>query len=112
MGGKGLRRASQIAILNANYMAKRLESHFKLLFKDPRSGLVAHEFIIDVRDLKKTAGIEAVDIAKRLMDYGRFYLIFFVDFVLKAVLFYRFPCPYYVLAGQRHFNGGTHRIRR
>lgn len=74
MGGKGLRRASQIAILNANYMAKRLESHFKLLFKDPRSGLVAHEFIIDVRDLKKTAGIEAVDIAKRLMDYGKYLL--------------------------------------
>lgn len=71
MGGKGLRRASQIAILNANYMAKRLESHYKLLFKDARSGLVAHEFILDVRDLKKTAGIEAVDIAKRLMDYGK-----------------------------------------
>lgn len=70
MGGKGLRRATQIAILNANYMAKRLDNDYKILYRDPRSDLVAHEFIIDVRDLKKTAGIEAVDIAKRLMDYG------------------------------------------
>lgn len=70
MGGKGLRRATQIAILNANYMAKRLENDYKILFRDPRSGLVAHEFIVDVRDFKKTTGIEAVDIAKRLMDYG------------------------------------------
>lgn len=72
MGGKGLRRATQIAILNANYMAKRLENDYKILFRDHRSGLVAHEFIVDVRDFKKTTGIEAVDIAKRLMDYGKF----------------------------------------
>lgn len=70
MGPKGLRKATQVAILNANYMSKRLESHYKTLFKGANSELVAHEFIIDTRDLKKTANIEAVDIAKRLMDYG------------------------------------------
>lgn len=70
MGGRGLRKATQVAILNANYMSKRLESHYKTLFRSSRSGLVAHEFVIDVRDFKKSANIEAVDIAKRLMDYG------------------------------------------
>lgn len=70
MGGRGLKRATQIAILNANYMSKRLETHYKTLFKDPKTELVAHEFILDIRDFKKTANIEAVDIAKRLMDYG------------------------------------------
>lgn len=70
MGGRGLKRATQIAILNANYMSKRLENHYKTLFKDPVANLVAHEFILDIRDLKKTANIEAVDVAKRLMDYG------------------------------------------
>ncbi|XP_017786858.1 PREDICTED: glycine dehydrogenase (decarboxylating), mitochondrial [Nicrophorus vespilloides] len=70
MGPRGLRKATQVAILNANYMSKRLDSHYNTLFKGPTSKLVAHEFIIDIRDLKKTANIEAVDIAKRLMDYG------------------------------------------
>lgn len=71
MGTKGLKRATQIAILNANYMAKRLSQDYKTLFKDAGTGeLVAHEFILDIRDLKKTANIEAVDVAKRLMDYG------------------------------------------
>lgn len=70
MGGKGLRKATQVAILNANYMSKRLEKHYPTLFKSPQSQLVAHEFIIDIRQFKKTANIEAVDIAKRLMDYG------------------------------------------
>lgn len=70
MGPKGLRKATQVAILNANYMSKRLENEYKTLYKGSSSGLVAHEFILDVRDLKKTAGIEAADIAKRLMDYG------------------------------------------
>ncbi|XP_061401002.1 glycine dehydrogenase (decarboxylating), mitochondrial-like [Musca vetustissima] len=70
MGSRGLKRATQVAILNANYMSKRLEQHYKTLYKDPQSGLVAHEFILDIRDLKKSANIEAVDIAKRLMDYG------------------------------------------
>lgn len=69
MGPRGLRKATQVAILNANYMSKRLEGYYKTLYKGS-AGLVAHEFIIDVRDLKKTANIEAVDIAKRLMDYG------------------------------------------
>lgn len=69
MGARGLLRATQMAILNANYMSKRLEGHYKTLHTGNR-GLVAHEFIIDARPFKKTADIEAVDIAKRLMDYG------------------------------------------
>ena len=69
MGGEGLKRATEVAILNANYVAKRLEPHYSVLYKGER-GLVAHECIIDLRDFKKTAGVEAHDIAKRLMDYG------------------------------------------
>ncbi len=69
MGGDGLRRATQVAILNANYMAKRLAPHYPILFTGEREG-VAHEFIIDLRPLKKRTGIEVDDIAKRLMDYG------------------------------------------
>lgn len=70
MGTRGLKRATQIAILNANYMAKRLSNDYKTLFRDASAGeLVAHEFILDIRELKKTANIEVVDIAKRLMDY-------------------------------------------
>jgi glycine dehydrogenase len=69
MGGEGLTRATQVAILNANYMAHRLEPHFPVLYRGAR-GRVAHEFILDCRPFKKSAGIEAEDIAKRLMDYG------------------------------------------
>ncbi|MEG3842771.1 aminomethyl-transferring glycine dehydrogenase [Microcoleus sp. herbarium14] len=69
MGGVGLTDATKVAILNANYMAKRLESYYPVLYKG-KSGLVAHECILDLRLLKKTAGIEVEDIAKRLMDYG------------------------------------------
>ena len=69
MGARGLLRATQMAILNANYMSKRLEGHYITLHTGNK-GLVAHEFIIDARPFKKTAGIEAVDIAKRLIDYG------------------------------------------
>ncbi|KAK7839943.1 glycine dehydrogenase (decarboxylating) [Quercus suber] len=69
MGSKGLTEASKIAILNANYMAKRLESHYPILFRGV-NGTVAHEFIIDLRAFKNTAGIEPEDVAKRLMDYG------------------------------------------
>uniref|UniRef100_A0A673X8G4 glycine dehydrogenase (aminomethyl-transferring) n=1 Tax=Salmo trutta TaxID=8032 RepID=A0A673X8G4_SALTR len=69
MGAKGLVHATEVAILNANYMAKRLESHYKILFKG-RKGFCAHEFILDVRPFKKSANIEAVDVAKRLQDYG------------------------------------------
>nr|CAD7611074.1 unnamed protein product [Timema genevievae] len=70
MGPRGLRKATQVAILNANYMSRRLEDHYPTLYKGQNSRLVAHEFILDVRELKKSANIEAVDIAKRLMDYG------------------------------------------
>ncbi|KAM3937705.1 glycine dehydrogenase (decarboxylating), mitochondrial [Leptodactylus fuscus] len=69
MGAKGLKHATEIAILNANYMSKRLEKHYKILFRGSK-GRVAHEFILDVRPFKKSANIEAVDIAKRLQDYG------------------------------------------
>ncbi|HJS72695.1 MAG TPA: glycine dehydrogenase (aminomethyl-transferring), partial [Vicinamibacteria bacterium] len=69
IGPEGLKKASQVAILSANYMAKRLEGVFPTLYRG-KNGLVAHEFIADVRQLKKTAGVEVEDIAKRLMDYG------------------------------------------
>ncbi|WJX09634.1 glycine dehydrogenase (aminomethyl-transferring) [Trifolium repens] len=69
MGSKGLTDASKIAILNANYMAKRLENYYPVLFRGV-NGTVAHEFIIDLRGFKNTAGIEPEDVAKRLMDYG------------------------------------------
>jgi glycine dehydrogenase len=68
MGGEGLTKATQVAILNANYMAKRLETHYPVLYTGAR-GRVAHEFIVDARPFK-AAGIEVDDIAKRLMDYG------------------------------------------
>ena len=66
MGGAGLTRATQYAILNANYIARRLENHFPVLFKG-RSGLVAHECILDLRKFKS---VTVEDVAKRLMDYG------------------------------------------
>jgi glycine dehydrogenase len=69
MGGEGLRRATQVALLNANYVARRLEDHFPTLFNG-RNGLVAHECILDVRPIKDACGISAEDVAKRLMDYG------------------------------------------
>jgi glycine dehydrogenase len=69
MGGAGLTRATQVAILSANYMARRLSDHYEVLYTGS-SGRVAHEFVIDCRPFKKTAGIEVEDIAKRLMDYG------------------------------------------
>ena len=69
MGAKGLKLATEVAILNANYIAKRLESSYPILYKG-ENGLVAHECILDLRSLKTTAGIEVDDIAKRLMDYG------------------------------------------
>jgi len=69
MGAEGLTKASQVAILNANYMAKRLEKHFPVLYAG-KKGFVAHEFILDVRQFKETSGIEAEDVAKRLMDFG------------------------------------------
>ena len=69
MGEVGLTAATKVAILNANYLAHRLESYYPVLYKG-KAGLVAHECILDLRSLKKSAAIEVEDIAKRLMDYG------------------------------------------
>jgi glycine dehydrogenase len=69
MGYEGLRKATLVSILNANYVAKKLNPHFPVLYKG-REGLVAHECIIDLRPAKKTSGIDVNDVAKRLMDYG------------------------------------------
>ncbi len=69
MGNAGLTQATQYAILNANYMAKKLEPHYPVLYKGV-NGRVAHEFILDMRHFKTSAGIEVEDLAKRLMDYG------------------------------------------
>ncbi|MER5709862.1 aminomethyl-transferring glycine dehydrogenase [Streptomyces sp. NPDC002122] len=69
MGGEGLKRATQVAVLAANYIAKRLEPHFPVLYTGP-AGLVAHECIVDLRPLSKETGVTVDDIAKRLIDYG------------------------------------------
>jgi glycine cleavage system P protein (glycine dehydrogenase) len=69
MGKRGLTQASKVAILNANYMAERLKDHYDILFRGAR-GHVAHEFVMDCRAFKKSAGIEIDDIAKRLIDFG------------------------------------------
>ncbi|MCY4131260.1 MAG: aminomethyl-transferring glycine dehydrogenase [Nitrospira sp.] len=69
MGAQGLTRATSVAILNANYMAKRLEKDFSILYTG-KGGLCAHEFIVDLRPFRKSAGIEVEDVAKRLMDFG------------------------------------------
>ncbi|RHZ75948.1 hypothetical protein Glove_208g114 [Diversispora epigaea] len=69
MGGKGLKSATQLALLNANYMANRLSNHYEILFTN-QNGMCAHEFIIDLRPFKDSADIQAIDVAKRLLDYG------------------------------------------
>jgi glycine dehydrogenase len=69
MGPDGLTHATRTAILNANYIAERLEKSFPVLYRGAHKR-VAHECIVDVRQLKATSGVEAGDIAKRLMDYG------------------------------------------
>jgi glycine dehydrogenase len=69
MGGEGLKRATQVAVLSANYIAKRLEPHYPVLYTGP-GGLVAHECIIDLRPLTKATGVSVDDVAKRLIDYG------------------------------------------
>ena len=69
MGGEGLTKATQVAILNANYMAKRLSKYYSVLFTG-KNGMAAHEFILDLRPFKKSADVEVEDVAKRLMDYG------------------------------------------
>src|SRR5437762_2085984 len=69
MGGTGLTAATEAAILAANYLARRLAPHYPVLYGGPR-GLVAHECILDLRPLKASSGVEAEDVAKRLIDYG------------------------------------------
>ena len=69
LGAEGLKQATEYAILNANYMRSRLTNHFDILYTNV-NGYCAHEFIVDLRPFKKTAQIEAEDVAKRLMDYG------------------------------------------
>jgi len=69
LGANGIRNATEYAILNANYMKTRLEKHYKILYTG-KNGTAAHEFIVDLRPFKTSAGIEAEDVAKRLMDYG------------------------------------------
>ncbi|CAD5935285.1 Glycine dehydrogenase (decarboxylating) [Planktothrix tepida] len=69
MGAKGLTEATKVAILNANYIARRLDEYYPILYKG-NHGFVAHECILDLRSVKKSAAIEVDDIAKRLMDYG------------------------------------------
>ena len=69
LGASGLKASTEMAILNANYMKERLQRYFNVLYVG-KQGRVAHEMILDCRPFKKTAGIEVVDIAKRLMDYG------------------------------------------
>lgn len=69
LGAVGLRESTEFAILNANYMRVILEDKFSVLYKG-ENGFVAHEMILDCRGFKATSGVEVVDIAKRLMDYG------------------------------------------
>ncbi|KAI9197243.1 glycine cleavage system P-protein-domain-containing protein [Polychytrium aggregatum] len=69
MGDQGLKNATQVALLNANYMLKRLEPHYKILFVN-KNGMCAHEFIVDCRPFANTSHIQGIDIAKRLLDYG------------------------------------------
>jgi glycine dehydrogenase len=69
MGAGGLKKTSQVAILNANYLKERLQGHYPVLYTG-KNGRAAHEFIVDLRPFKKSAGIESIDVAKRLMDYG------------------------------------------
>ncbi|MGK5637954.1 aminomethyl-transferring glycine dehydrogenase [Streptomyces sp. URMC 126] len=69
MGGAGLKAATQVAVLSANYIAKRLEPHYPVLYTGP-NGLVAHECIVDLRPLTKATGVTVDDVAKRLIDYG------------------------------------------
>jgi glycine dehydrogenase len=69
LGEPGLRRSTQVAILNANYMAARLADHYDILYTGA-AGRIAHEFILDLRHLRQNTALTEVDVAKRLMDYG------------------------------------------
>jgi glycine dehydrogenase len=68
-GGEGLEKATKLTLLNANYLLSKLKPHYKILYTN-ENGRCAHEFILDARPFHDTAGIEAIDIAKRLQDYG------------------------------------------
>ncbi len=92
MGAEGLKQASQVAILNANYIATRLKSAFPVLYTG-RDGRVAHECILDIRPLKEQTGISELDIAKRLIDYG-----------------FHAPTMSFPVAG--HADGGADRVRK
>ena len=69
LGSAGMKKATQVAILNANYMAMKLSAHFDIVYTG-QNGMVGHEFIVDMRPFRKTSGITDEDVAKRLMDYG------------------------------------------
>jgi glycine dehydrogenase len=69
MGAEGLKRATEVAILNANYLKDRLKDHYPILYTG-KNGRTAHEFIVDLRPFRESANIEAIDVAKRLMDFG------------------------------------------
>ena len=69
MGRSGLKQATEVAILNANYVANRLQDHYQILYTGAQ-GRIAHECILDVRDIKDDIGISVDDIAKRLIDFG------------------------------------------
>ena len=69
LGSEGMKKATQVAILNANYMANKLSEHFDILYKG-QNEMVGHEFIVDMRPFKKTSNITDEDVAKRLMDFG------------------------------------------
>jgi glycine dehydrogenase len=69
MGGAGLKKATEVAILSANYIASKLDAHYPVLYKG-ENGFVAHECILDVREITKQTGVTVDDIAKRLMDHG------------------------------------------
>jgi glycine dehydrogenase len=69
LGAEGMKKSTMYAILNANYMKAKLEKYYKILYTG-KNGTCAHEFIVDLRPFKQSAGIEAEDVAKRLMDYG------------------------------------------
>jgi glycine dehydrogenase len=69
LGGKGLTASTQLALLNANYIAHRLQEHYNIRFKNDK-GRVAHELLIDLAEFEKSAGLKVMDFAKRLQDFG------------------------------------------
>lgn len=114
MGGEGLKRATEVAILNANYMAKRLAPHYKILYLN-KNGLCAHEFIIDARPFAESSGVEAVDIAKRLQVKCLAMAAFpigithaFSPFFIPGLWL---PFPHNVLARHQHSHDRAYRVR-